>query len=97
MSIIDFIYDIENDEELKFETKNFRLARTDDSIARTSSSATANPITGTNANTNTNTNTNTNSATTTTTTTKATTKDASEGGIILKATFTVSNIGITLD
>lgn len=83
MSITDFLYDIENDEELKFETKNFTLTKTDDSIARTAGSVAQT------------TNTNTNSGSTTTT--KAVTKDASEGGIILKATFTVTNIGITLD
>ena len=86
MSITDFLYDIENDEELKFETKNFTITKTDDSIARTAGATT----------TSTNT-TATNTTTKSTTTTKAATKDASEGGVILKATFTVSNVGITLD
>ena len=92
LSITDFLYDIENDGDLKFETKNFKITASDDSIARTSSSSSSALKTNT---TNTSTNTNTNK--TSTTTTKASTKDASEGGTILKATFTVTNIGITLD
>ncbi|MBO4815591.1 MAG: hypothetical protein J5507_01275 [Clostridia bacterium] len=86
VSITDFLYDIEDDEELKFQIKDLKITRTESKVATTSNTAT-NTTTNSVANTTaTKTNTNTN-----------TTKDPSEGGTILKATFTVQNIGITLD
>ena len=84
ISITDFLYDIEDDEELKFEIKDFKITATDDSIARTNSAPKSE-----NENTTNKAKSNTNS-----TNTKS---DPSQGGTILKATFTVANIGITLD
>lgn len=81
VSITDFIYDIENDEQLKFEIKNFSI------LTQANATATTNK---TNTVTNTTTNTNTNKNTTTTTT-------KSDDGTMLQATFTVENVGITLD
>lgn len=84
VSITDFIYDIENDEQLKFEIKNFSILTQANATATTNKT---NTVTNT---TNTTTNTNTNKNTTTTT---AKTDD----GTMLQATFTVENVGITLD
>ena len=87
VSITDFLYDIEDDEELKFQVNNFKLTRTDSKVAVTGQNAeTANAINTANT-----------TANTTKTNTTAKTTDASEGGTILQATFTVQNIGITLD
>lgn len=94
VSITDFLYDIEDDEELKFQIRDLKIEKTETKVATTGT-------TKTNTNTNT-TNTaigssaNNTTKTNTTNTTRQTT-DASEGGTILKATFTVQNIGITLD
>ena len=84
ISITDFLYDIEDDEELKFQIKDFNITKTDNKVATTK-------VTNTTENT-----TNTTNTTATNKTTN-TTSDNSEGGTILKATFTVQNIGITLD
>lgn len=97
VSITDFLYSIEDDEELKFEIKNLKIERTDEKVAvssgDTASESTANPLLKGNTTTNT-----TASATTTNTNKTTTSKtDMSEGGTILKATFTVQNVGITLD
>ena len=102
VSITDFLYSIEDDEELKFEIKNFEISRTDEKVAVTSgtaSSSSADSLLKTNVlKTNTTVKTNTtNTAKTNTTTTTTSKGDQSEGGTILKATFTVENIGITLD
>ena len=100
VSITDFLYSIEDDEELKFEIKNFKIARTDDKVAVTSgdtSSVSTNSLLKTNVTLNT-TKTNTTKTNTNTNTSSSSSKaDVSEGGTILKATFTVENIGITLD
>ena len=87
MSITDFLYDIEDDEELKFQIKDLKITRTDDKVAKTSTTTQASATDGNTTDGNT-----TNNATT-----KTTTSDNSEGGTLLKATFTVQNIGITLD
>lgn len=90
VSITDFIYDIENDEQLKFEIKNFSILTQANATATTNKTNTATNTTNTATNTITNTTTNTNKNTTTTT---AKTDD----GTMLQATFTVENVGITLD
>lgn len=87
VSITDFIYDIENDEQLKFEIKNFSILTQANATATTNKT---NTVTNTTNTTNTTTNTNTNKNTTTTTT-------KSDDGTMLQATFTVENVGITLD
>ena len=98
VSITDFLYSIEDDEELKFEIKNLKIERTDEKVAVTGgddSSSAASSLLKTNSTTGTNSTASSN--TTTKTTTSSSKTDMSEGGTILKATFTVQNIGITLD
>lgn len=103
VSITDFLYSIEDDEELKFEIKDFKIERTDEKVAVTSgdqsssSSSATSSLLKTNSTTSTNSTASTNTTTKTTTTTSSSKADMSEGGTILKATFTVENIGITLD
>ena len=94
ISITDFLYDIEDDEELRFQIKDLQITRTDDKIAKTTATTTTNENTNTIANSPVTTNT---TNTTSKKSTSTTTVDNSEGGTILKATFTVENIGITLD
>lgn len=77
-SITEFLYDIEEDEKLKFSPKSFILT------SDLSSTTTTNKSTNTIGNTNNNTS-NTNSTT------------LKNDGVNLKATFTVENIGVTLD
>lgn len=80
-NIIEFLYDIENDEELNFEPKNFSI--TSDLTESTTEKNTTNTVGASNT---TNNKTNTNTSTT-----------VKSDGINLKATFTVENVGITLD
>ena len=97
VSITDFLYDIEDDEELKFEIKNLNIAKTEQAVATTSNNT--NTITNSIKSTNTVNTTNKNTVNTTSKNTLKTkqNEDPSEGGTILKATFTVENVGITLD
>lgn len=88
-SIIEFLYDIEGDEELNFEPKNFVITSnlTTTTTTQTNTIASTNTLETTNTTkNNNNNNTNTNNNTT-----------AKSDGINLKATFTVENVGITLD
>lgn len=100
-SIIEFLYDIEGDEELNFEPKNFTI--TSDLTATTTAQANTPPVvnsglTNTNNNANSNANTtNNNTNNTNTNNTNAQNKETKSDGINLKATFTVENVGITLD
>lgn len=101
VSITDFLYDIEDDEELKFEIKNLKIVKTEEKVATTSNTQNSsingiptNQTTTNVANTTKNTTTNTKTNKTSDNTKE---EDPSEGGTILKATFTVQNIGITLD
>lgn len=82
-TIIEFLYDIEGDEELSFEPRNFII--TSDLTANTAETET-NTIQNTNTLGNTNTVKHTNNST-----------QVKSDGINLKATFTVENVGITLD
>lgn len=99
-SIIEFLYDIEGDEELNFEPKNFTI--TSDLTATTTTQTNVTGIntglTNTNSNTNSNANTtNNNTNNTNTNNANAQKKEQKSDGINLKATFTVENVGITLD
>lgn len=84
--ITDFLYDIENDEELNFEIKNFNIS----SNLITNTNQTNAEQTNTNQNNTEQTNKNQNNQNTTNT------KPTSDG-ITLQAKFTVENVGITLD
>ena len=84
-NIIEFLYDIENDEELNFEPKNFVIT-SDLTSSTTAQTNTSTNTLGTDNTTNNKTNTNTNNYST-----------VKSDGINLKATFTVENVGITLD
>lgn len=97
-SIIEFLYDIEEDEELNFEPKNFNIT-SDISTETNTTNTNTNTITNTIGTTNTATNSTTTSNTTKTNNTTNTQSSASvkSDGVTLKATFTVENIGITLD
>lgn len=81
--ITQFIYDIENDEDLKFQINNFNLQPYVEETNTTNNTTTNS--------TNTTTNTGTNKNNTNTNTTKTDT------GKILQATFTVNNVGIELN
>lgn len=90
-SITDFIYDIENDEELNFEIKNFTLSsQIDEETTEGTDDDTGNSIAD-NTNNENSENTNNQDNNENQTTTKQ------GDGIILQAKFTVENIGITLD
>lgn len=84
--ITDFLYDIEDDEELKFEIKDLSIVSLKNATEN-ASKASATNTTNTTANT-----VNTNS-----TTQKTLTTNEEKNGTLLQATFTVKNVGITLD
>ena len=86
-SIIEFLYDIEGDEELNFEPRNFVIT----SDLTTTTTTQTNTIINTNSLGNVNTTKNTNNTNTNNSI------QVKSDGINLKATFTVENIGITLD
>ncbi len=93
-SITDFLYDIENDEELNFDIKNFTISSeiTDTSNRNSSTqSENQNKVLGNTTNTN-----NNNSDNDTNNSDDENKKQKSDG-MILQARFTVENIGITLD
>ena len=97
-SITDFIYDIENDEKLNFEIKDFKI--TSDLTEETqtsvqSDSQTENSEDSTDINVQSDNSQNNSNSTSENTT--STTKKVEQNGINLKATFTVENVGITLD
>jgi len=87
--ITDFLYDIENDEQLSFEIKNFNISS--GANAQTNNSNTNNNENNTEE-TNQNDNAQNNQSTQQNTTTQA-----SSDGNTLQAKFTVENVGITLD
>lgn len=80
-SIIEFLYDIEDDEEINFDPKDFKITS---QVIETQQSTT-NTVENNTINNKTN-NTNTNNSV-----------ETENDGINLKATFTVKNVGITLD
>lgn len=87
--ITDFLYDIEDDEELKFEIKDLSIVSLKNATESASNANTANT-----ANT---TNTTGNTVNANTTTQKTLTTNEEKNGTLLQATFTVKNVGITLD
>ncbi len=89
-SITDFLYDIENDEELNFEIKDFVISSQVDTNTQTNNTNSNNNI----LNNTEDSGNNTSTSNQTNNTQSATTKN---DGIILQAKFTVENIGITLD
>lgn len=96
-NITDFLYDIENDEELNFEIKDFVISSdiiTNDQVEDTNSNNNILSNANENENENTNENQEDNSQSTKTNNTTKTTKS---DGVTLQARFTVENIGITLD
>ncbi len=100
-SITDFLYDIENDEELNFEIKNFSIS----SEIPTTNNEKKNEANSENNNTEENNNTteteqNNNTSETEQNNTSDSSKEEKKtknDGITLQAKFTVENIGITLD
>ena len=95
VGITDYLYDIEDDEELKFQIKNFTITTPGNTVSTNtqSNSESTEGAEGAEGATNATTSTKTN---TTKKTNSSTTTD-SEGGTILQATFTVEGVGITLD
>ena len=94
-NITDFIYDIENDEELNFEIKNFIISSQIESISNENNdndnkNESQNSILK-NDNNNDSNNNNSNSNTTNSE------QSSKSNGVTLQARFTVENIGITLD
>ena len=89
IGITDFIYDLENDEDLKFEIQNFAMSTASSDISTTQTNNTNN-----NGNTNDNTTNNVNTNKNTNKNTKNTTKTSSTDGKTLKATFVVNDISI---
>lgn len=92
-NITDFIYDIENDEELNFEIKNFTISSQIENISNENSdnkNESQNSILKNNNNNDSNNN-NSNSNTTNSE------QSSKSNGVTLQARFTVENIGITLD
>ncbi len=101
-SITDFLYDIENDEELNFEIKDFTissdLGTVSTSTTQTSGQNADNTNTTDNANSNNeNNNSQTSGQTSNQSNTSNTSSSAQGDGITLQARFTVEDIGITLD
>lgn len=88
-SITDFIYDIENDEELNFEIKNFNVS------SNISTQTTNQENDETNSNNVLSNNNNSNNINNQNNVTQTTTQKSD--GTILQATFTVENVGITLE
>lgn len=93
-SITDFLYDIENDEELNFDIKNFTISseitNTSNRNSNTTQTENQNKVLGNTTNTNNNSDNNTNNS-------DNENKKQKSDGMILQARFTVENIGITLD
>ena len=89
IGITDFIYDLENDEDLKFEIQNFAMSTASSDISTTQTNNTNND-----GNTNDNTTNNVNTNKNTNKNTKNTTKTSSTDGKTLKATFVVNDISI---
>ena len=100
IGITDFIYDIENDEDLKFEIQNFAMSVSSGDTTTSESNSTNNSNTSNTNNTN-----DTNSTNTTNTSAnknsnkniKNENKTKETDGKTLKATFTVNDISIELN
>ncbi len=90
-SITDFLYDIENDEELNFEVKNFVITSDLENTTPSSPTQSNNNILNNTQNNNTQSNSSQNNQNTNTVNNKK------SDGITLKAKFTVESVGITLD
>lgn len=89
--ITDFLYDIENDEELNFDIKNFTISSEITNTSTTNDdneNQDQNKVLG---------NTNSSNSDNNTNNSNDKNKKAKNDGIILQAKFTVENIGITLD
>lgn len=97
IGITDFIYSLEDDDELKFEIKDFKIS-SEEIATKSSKSEPENEGKGTTQNTTTTnkTTTSTNNQQTTNNAQKETTKKKNDG-ITLYATFTVENVGIKLN
>ncbi len=97
IGITDFIYSLEDDDELKFEIKDFKIS-SEEIATKSSKSESENEEKDTTQNTTTTnkTTTSTNNQQTTNNTQKETTKKKNDG-ITLYATFTVENVGIKLN
>ena len=97
IGITDFIYSLEDDDELKFEIKDFKIS-SEEIATKSSKSESENEGKDTTQNTTTTnkTTTSTNNQQTTNNTQKETTKKKNDG-ITLYATFTVENVGIKLN
>lgn len=97
IGITDFIYSLEDDDELKFEIKDFKIS-SEEIATKSSKSESENEEKDTIQNTTTTnkTTTSTNNQQTTNNTQKETTKKKNDG-ITLYATFTVENVGIKLN
>lgn len=93
-SITDFLYDIENDEELNFEVKDFVISSDLDNITVSDSTQSNNTILN---NTQNNNNNNVQSNSSQSNQNTNTTNNKKSDGITLKAKFTVESVGITLD
>lgn len=97
IGITDFIYSLEDDDELKFEIKDFKMSSEEISTKSSKNESTSEEKNTTQNTTTTNkTNTSTNNQQTTTNTQKENTKKKNDG-VILYATFTVENVGIKLN
>ena len=99
-SITDFIYDIENDEELNFDIKNFQISSQLSSLS-SNGNDTVTESDNTESNSNNvldeNTENNNNDSSTAQTNSNQNTESTQSDGIILQAKFTVEDVGITLD
>ena len=98
-SITDYLYDIENDEELNFEIKNFTITSQIDSEEDENKNAEENNSIINNINNQEEENTETSEDTTDTTSqeTETQTNSIPSDGYTLQAKFVVENVGITLD
>lgn len=98
IGITDFIYNLEDDSDLKFEIKDFKIS-SDQTTVQTSNESTKQSTTTQKNNLQTNTttkNTTTEQTNTTTKDTTTTTKKKNDG-VTLYASFTVENVGINLN
>ena len=93
--ITDFLYDIENDEQLNFEIENFSISSAKSTTQTNTTNNSANEEKSTNQQQNSNTNTQT--STNKQQNSENTEKQESNDGTILQAKFTVKHVGITLD
>jgi len=91
-NITDYLYDIENDEELNFEIKEFTISSASATTQTNNTNTSNNPDTNSNTNKTQKEDTNANKNTEQNNQAQSTTD-----GNMLQAKFTVENVGITLD